>query len=96
MAAVEKRLAVGADRVAGAIDLRVPVVAGKQFIGALAALDHLAMPGHFPGQQVEGDAVMADHGLAHGTKGRWQLFDDFAFGDAQLVMAGAVVAGDQV
>ncbi|KWV85266.1 hypothetical protein PFLmoz3_05210 [Pseudomonas fluorescens] len=39
---------------------------------------------------------MADHRLAHGAEGCWQLLDDLAFGDAQLVVMGAVVFGDQV
>ncbi|MCY1416701.1 hypothetical protein D9M71_322170 [compost metagenome] len=96
MAAVEKGLAVSGIRIAGAVDLRVPVVTGEQLIGTLAALHHLAMLGHLAGQQVEGDAVVADHGLAHGAEGRGQLFYDLAFANAQLVMAGVVVLGDQV
>ena len=39
---------------------------------------------------------MADHRLAHGAEGRWQLLDDFVFANPQLVMAGAVVFGNQV
>ena len=54
------------------------------------------MLGHFPRQQVEGDAVVADHRLAHGAEGGRQLVDDFVLGNAQLVVARAVVPGDQV
>ncbi len=50
VAAVEEGLAIGRIRVAGAVHLRVPVVTGEQLIGALAALHHLAMLGHFPRQ----------------------------------------------
>ncbi|MNG87291.1 hypothetical protein D3C79_460900 [compost metagenome] len=39
---------------------------------------------------------MADHRFAHGAEGRRQLVDDLVFGNPQLVVAGAVVAGDQV
>lgn len=39
---------------------------------------------------------MADHGFAHGAEGGWQLVDDFVLGNAQLVVTGAVVPGDQV
>ncbi|MNO99101.1 hypothetical protein D3C76_908660 [compost metagenome] len=39
---------------------------------------------------------MADHRLAHGAEGGWQLLDDLVLGDAQLVVTGAVVLGDQV
>ena len=39
---------------------------------------------------------MADHRLAHGLEGGRQLLEDFLFLDAQLVMAGVVVLGDDV
>ena len=82
IAAIKKGLAVGRVRIAGAVYLRVPVVTGKQFISALAALHHLAMFGDFARQQVKGDAVVTDHRLAHGPEGRRQLLDDFVFANA--------------
>ncbi|RMM61774.1 hypothetical protein ALQ75_05447 [Pseudomonas savastanoi pv. glycinea] len=96
IAAVDKRIAVGRNRVARAVYLWVPVVTGKQLVSALAALYHLAMLGHFTRQQVEGDTVVADHRLAHGAERRRQLFDDLAFLNTQLVVACAVMLGDQV
>ncbi|MNO50300.1 hypothetical protein D3C76_406710 [compost metagenome] len=96
VAAVEERLTVGRIGIVGAVHLRVPVVTGEQLIGTLAALYALAVLGHFPRQQVEGDAVVADHRFAHGAEGGRQLVDDFVFGNAQLVVTGAVVFGDQV
>jgi hypothetical protein len=39
---------------------------------------------------------MADHRLAHGAESRRQLLDDFVFANAQLVMTGAVMLGNQV
>ncbi|MOA10573.1 hypothetical protein D3C78_1304670 [compost metagenome] len=47
MAAVEERIAVGAKGILGAVHLRVPVVAGEQLVGTLAALHALAVLGHF-------------------------------------------------
>ena len=94
--AVEKGFAVRGIRIAGAIYLWIPVIAGKQFVSALAALHHLAMLGHFTRQQIKGDAVMTDHRLAHGAEGRWQLLDDFVLANAQLVMARAVMPGNQI
>ncbi|MOA55839.1 hypothetical protein D3C78_1797020 [compost metagenome] len=46
--AVEKRFAVRGIRITRAVHLRIPVVTGEQFIGALAALDDLAVFGHLP------------------------------------------------
>ncbi|MNF97503.1 hypothetical protein D3C84_803340 [compost metagenome] len=68
VAAVKKRFAIRGIRVAGAVHLRVPVITGEQFVGTLAALDNLAMLGHFPRQQIERDAVVADHRFAHGAE----------------------------
>ena len=39
---------------------------------------------------------MADHRLAHGAERRRQLFEDLALVDTQLMVARAIVAGDQV
>lgn len=41
MVAVEERGAIGLIRIVGAVHLRVPMVAGEQFVGALAALHPL-------------------------------------------------------
>ncbi|MNJ55535.1 hypothetical protein D3C77_510320 [compost metagenome] len=96
VAAVEEGLAIGRERIACAVDLRVPVITGEQLVGALAALHHFAVLGHLPRQQVEGNAVVADHRLAHGAESCRQLLDDLPLVDAQLMMTGAVMAGDQV
>ncbi|MNQ98491.1 hypothetical protein D3C85_1141840 [compost metagenome] len=49
VAAVEKRFAISRVGIAGTVDLRIPVITGKQLVGALTALHHFAMLGHFPG-----------------------------------------------
>ena len=96
VAAIKKCLAISAIGIAGAINLRVPVITGKQFIRALAALYDFAMLGHFTREQVKGNAVMADHRLAHGAEGSGQLLNNLVLANAQLVMAGAVMLGDQI
>ncbi|MDT4821342.1 hypothetical protein FQZ97_545170 [compost metagenome] len=96
VAAVEEGRAILVERVAGVGQRRVPVVAAEQLVGALAALHHLAVLRYLAGEQVEGDAVVADHGFAHGGEGLGQLFQHLVLVDAQLLVAGAVVAGDQV
>ena len=39
---------------------------------------------------------MADHRLAHGTEGRGQLLENLVFANAQLMVTGGKVLGDQV
>ncbi|MCY1528629.1 hypothetical protein D9M68_637410 [compost metagenome] len=94
--AVEEGRAVAVKRVTGIGQRRIPVVATEQLVGALAALHHLAVLRDFAGQQVEGDAVMADHRLAHGREGCRELIQHLVLVDAQLLMTCAVVVGDQV
>ena len=55
-------------------DVRVPVVAGEDLVGALAGLHDLHVLRHLLAQQVEGDAVVAHHRLAQ-VFGARQLAD---------------------
>src|SRR5829696_3257178 len=43
----------------------VPVVAAQYLVGALSRLDHLDALTDVPAEQVEGHAVVTDHGFAH-------------------------------
>ena len=64
---VEERGGVAAHRVA-ALDpgqRRVPVVAGEDLVGALPRLHDRDRLAHPLAEQVEGDDVVADHGLGH-------------------------------
>ena len=75
---------------------RVPVVAGEHLVGALAGLHHLDVLRDLLRQQVEGDAVVADHRLAHGGDRTVDAVEQTRRGDVDAVVVGAEVPRDLV
>ena len=76
---------------------RVPVVAGEHLVGALTGLHDLHVLRHLLGEQVEGDAVVADHRLAHGADRRRRARRQHrSVADPDLVVVGAETLGDDV
>ena len=76
---------------------RVPVVAGEDLVGALPGLHHLDVLRHLLAEQVEGDAVVADHRLAHRRDGAVaRPGSEPLRADPDLVVVGAELLGDQV
>ena len=72
------------------------MVAREHLVGALAGLHHLDVLGHFLAEQVEGDAVVADHRLAHGADRAVERGQHPVGADADLVVVGAEALGDDV
>ena len=97
--AVEERLAVVGDRAVQRCRVghrRIPVVAREHLVGALPGLHHLDVLGHFLAEQIEGDAVVADHRLAHGADRTVQCGQHAVGADADLMVIGAETLGDDV
>jgi hypothetical protein len=72
------------------------VVSGEDLVGALPRLHNLDVFGHFLGQQVEGDAVVTDHWLAHRGDRAVERGQHPVGADADLVMVGVEALGDDV
>ena len=70
--------------------LRIPEITAEDLVRPLAGLDHLDLPGHRLAQEIEGDGVLAEHGLGHGVHRLRQAAQDLAVGDVELVVAGAI------
>ena len=99
--AVEERLAVAGHRAVdgGGVGLThrgIPVVAGEHLIGALPGLHDLDVFGHFLAEQIEGDAVVADHRLTHRADRTIERGQHAVGSDADLVVIGAEALGDDV
>jgi len=82
--------------VVGGAQRLVPVIAGEDLVGALAALDNLHMLRHLLGEEIEADRVMAHHWLGHRLDRAGQGFERSIGADADLVMIGAEFASDQI
>ncbi len=72
------------------------MIAGEDFIRALAGLRHLDLLGDLFGQQVKADGVMADHRFVHRPDTRGQLRQRPIGRDEDLMMVGAEAVGDDV
>ena len=72
------------------------MVAGEHLVGALPGLHDLDVFGHFLAEQVEGDAVVADHRLAHRADRTVERGQHPVGSDADLVVIGAEALGDDV
>ena len=72
------------------------MVAGEHLVGALPGLHHLDVLGHFLAEQIEGDAVVADHRLAHGADRTVERGQHAVGADADLMVVGAETLGDDV
>ena len=98
---VEERLPVAGHRAvergrAGFTHRGIPVVSGEHLVGALPGLDHLHVFGHFLAEQVEGDAVVADHRLAHRADRAVERGQHPVGADADLMVVGVEALGDDV
>ena len=101
LVAVEERPAVAGQRAVqrrglGPAHRGIPVITGEHLVGALAGLHDLDVFGHFLGQQIEGDAVVADHRLAHGADRTVEGGQHAVGADADLMVVGAESLGDEV
>ena len=74
----------------------IPVVAGEHLVGALPGLHHLDVLGDFLAEQIEGDAVVADHRLAHRADRAVERGQHPVGADADLVVIGVEALGDDV
>ncbi len=72
------------------------MIAGEHLVGALTGLHDLDVLGHFLGQQIEGDAVVADHRLAHGADRTVERGQHPVGADADLMVVGVEALGDEV
>ena len=72
------------------------MVAGEHLVGALTRLHDLDVARHFLAEQVEGDAVVADHRLAHRADRPVERGQHPVGSDADLVMVGAEAFGHDV
>ena len=72
------------------------MVSGEYLVGALPGLHDLDVLGHFLAEQVEGDAVVADHRLAHGADRAVERGQHALGADADLVVVGVETFGDDV
>ena len=72
------------------------MIAGEDLVGALPGLHDLDVFGHLLGQQVEGDAVVADHRLAHRADRAVQRGQHAVGADPDLVVVGVEAFGDDV
>ena len=72
------------------------MVAGEHLVGALPRLHHLDVLGDFLAEQVEGDAVVADHRLAHRADRPVEGGQHPVGSDADLVMIGVEALGHDV
>lgn len=72
------------------------MITAEHLVGALSTLYRPAFPGHFPGEQIEADAVVADHGLRHGGNRRGKLTQQLCRGYVDLVVAGAELRGHDI
>ena len=75
---------------------RIPVIAREHLVGALAGLHDLDVLGHFLAEQIEGDAVVADHRLAHGADRAVERGQHPVGADADLMVVGGETFGDDV
>ncbi len=75
---------------------RVPGVTGEYLVRTLPGLHDLQVAGDLLRQQVEGDAVVADHRLAHRVDGRLDRGQQPVTGDPNLVMVGAEMVRNDV
>ena len=72
------------------------MISGEDLVGALPRLDHLHVFGHFLAEQVEGDAVVADHRLAHRADRPVERGQHPVGVDADLMVVGVEALGDDV
>ena len=72
------------------------MIAGEHLVGALARLHHLDVARHFLAEQVEGDAVVADHRLAHRADRPVERGQHPVRSDADLMMIGVEAFGHDV
>ena len=101
LVSVEERLPVAGHRAferhgVGLAHRGIPVVSRKDLVGALAGLHDLDVLGHLLGQQVERDAVVADHRLAHGADRAVEGGEHALGADADLMVVGVEPLGDEV
>ena len=72
------------------------MVAGEHLVGALTRLHDLHVARHFLAEQVEGDAVVADHRLTHRADRPVERGQHPVGPDADLVVVGVEALGDDV
>ena len=69
------------------------MVAGEHLVGALTRLHDLHVARDFLAQQIERDAVVADHRLAHRGDGGLERWQQVRGRDLQLVVVGLEAVG---
>ena len=72
------------------------MVAGEHLVGALPGLHDLHVFGDLLAEQIEGDAVVADHRLAHRADRTVERGQHAVGADADLVVVGFEPLGDDV
>src|SRR3954452_15936058 len=85
--------------IAGIIDAEerwIPTVAAENFVGALTALNHLDVLGHFLGQKVERHGVVTDHRLRHRLDGARQRGQRPFCINANLLVIGSEPIGNNI
>src|SRR4051812_14723920 len=96
MAPVEIATAIFVAWVVDAQERWIPAIPAKNLIRTLAALHDLDVLGYFFRQKIEGDGVMADHGLRHRLDRTRQCREGSARLDADLLVIGSELLGDDI
>ena len=80
----------------GCLHLRIPEIAAEHLVRTLSGQCDFDFPGDFFCQQIEGDVVLAHHGLGHAAYRFRQATQHFAIGDQVFVVARVEARDDLV